>query len=77
MLKDLSLQVAAVVPATLVRSTTHPADDSSFLTSGDRGVGKTPYSSIEKSSPEVAVRAGRVHAAPAFEGEGGGEDDSP
>eukprot|EP00971_Amphidinium_carterae_P066318 1313432-Amphidinium_carterae.1 len=40
------LQVAAAVPTTPVRSTTHPADESSFLASGDcskdRGVGKTP-----------------------------------
>eukprot|EP00971_Amphidinium_carterae_P016174 318904-Amphidinium_carterae.1 len=51
-------RVAAAAPATPVRSTTHP-DESSFMACSDKGVGKTPYSSIEGSSPEVAVRAGR------------------
>eukprot|EP00971_Amphidinium_carterae_P176374 3496867-Amphidinium_carterae.1 len=59
---------------TPVRSTTHPVDESSFLASGDRSeeryVVKTPFGSIDGSSPDVAVRAGRVHAVAAPNGGG-------
>eukprot|EP00971_Amphidinium_carterae_P026476 522175-Amphidinium_carterae.1 len=47
----------------------------SFLASGYSGVSKT-FSSLA-SSPELGVRAGRVHAAPAPEGGDEGGDDSP
>eukprot|EP00971_Amphidinium_carterae_P014184 279848-Amphidinium_carterae.1 len=69
------LRVAA--PVTPVRSST--SHDVSFLASGDRRASsKTPFSSIVESSPEVAVRAGRVHVSPTPDGGGdGGGDDSP
>eukprot|EP00971_Amphidinium_carterae_P044252 870235-Amphidinium_carterae.1 len=67
------LRVAA--PVTPMKSTSSP--DESFLASGDgRCVSKTPFSSLE-SSPEVAVRAGRVHVSPTPNGRDGGGEDSP